>query len=157
MLNFSNLKTEIYLLKPDLMKTLKPDENSWYEFKPMNMIWLDLIKFHPISTVVLLLHSSRVRSWAPVMACTEFLMFPSEVSSWFSGFLPLSKNTMVDGLVTLNCLEVWMLVWCPVMDWSPIQGVFPLNIQCSRDRLRIHRGPDRIKCSKMKMNEEIKS
>lgn len=49
-----------------------------------------------------------------------------------------------------------MFVWCPVMDWSPIQSVFPLNTNCSRDSLWIHRGPDRIKCLKMKMNEEIK-
>ncbi|XP_026779241.2 3'(2'),5'-bisphosphate nucleotidase 1 isoform X3 [Pangasianodon hypophthalmus] len=35
--------------------------------------------------------------------------------------------------------------WCPVMDWRPIQGVFPPHAQCSQDRLQIHSIPEKDK------------
>lgn len=36
-------------------------------------------------------------------------------------------------------------VWCPPMDWGPIQDAFPNLAQCFQDRFQIHHNPDWIK------------
>lgn len=38
-------------------------------------------------------------------------------------------------------------MWCHVVNCHPIQGIFPLHVQCSWDRLHFHCYPDQDKAN----------